>query len=542
MKSKISFGECLNYLLTTLDISMSRLSKVINVDSSLINRWIHGKRIPPYGTSYIDKISEFLTKNIYNTYQLEMLNELFIDKCGENILINNAEEKIKEILLEAQGYSIEMRKKEKSIHKYYHPKQNQSYKLHNKHFVEIGKSDIGSSKKNNLSNYVHLSHDDILIYEIDKINSAGLSLIETAASQKSTKDDAIYITFDNLDFTTLSNSTLMSWKEGLLKAVGNDWQINFLIRLDNNLYALLIFIQYLLPLLKTKKVNIYSFNKYDIFSYQRLIFVVSGIGAMSCFPSNTYSNVDRCFYIKNKAAIDVIKDYIDVLIKTQSHSILNYYSYDKNDEYFNILCKAMEKSGDQLYYNCNFNILLIPENLYKKLLLRKKLKDDVIIHSLLYYRKQLTSLMVNLQNNELKEIYFTESMDNLIRHHYLYLNTYYGIELVELEPEEIIEFVQNIITVLSTYNNYKIAVIHSTNDYFENIKEYNFTIKERQGVFFYIIKNLEYESDVRLSINEPIIVNAFAEYFNDLWSRISSINKDKKDIIAWLQSYIGALK
>jgi len=101
---------------------------------------------------------------------------------------------------------------------------------------------------------------------------------------------------------------------------------------------------------------------------------------------------------------------------------------------------------------------------------------------------------------------------------------------------------QNIIDILKTFKNYQVAVIHNINDYFENMKEYNFTIKERQGVFFYIIKQAEYESEMQLSINDPMLVNAFKDYFNDIWSRISPISKDKNDTIAWLQSYIEVLK
>ncbi len=541
MKSNITFGECLKYLLNTLEISMSRLSKVINVDSSLINRWIHGTRIPPYGTSYIEKIAEFLTKNIYNTYQIEMLNELFKDVCGEKMVIDNAEEKIKKILLESQGYSIEKRKKEKTVHKHYYVKQNQNYKLHNKHIAQQVKSEISNSNFINSSKNVHLSQDDMIIYEIDNIISAGISLIETAAKQKSTKNDAIYITFDNLDYTNFSNNKLIFWRESLLKAVENDWQINYLMKMDGHLNFMLIFIKCLLPLIKSKKVNIYSLDRYDSFPALRPIFLASGIGAMSCFPSSKFSNVDSCFYIKNEAAIDIFKNYMDILIKTQAHSILNYYSQDKNDEYYNLLCEMMGKNGNQLYYNTNLNIFLMPEELYKKLLLRNNLEENAILQSLLYYRKQFNSLMLSLQNNKLKEIYLTESMDNLINHQFLYLNTYYGFELVELESEEIIEYIQNIIKILNGFDNYQVAIIHNTNEHFENMKECNFTIKERQGVFFYIVKHSEYASEVRLSINEPAIVKAFEEYFNDLWSRISPINKDKKDIIAWLQSYIDVL-
>lgn len=543
MNSNISFGECLKYLLTTLDISMSRLSKVINVDSSLINRWIHGKRIPPYGTSYIEKIAEFLSKNIYNTYQIEKINELYKKIYGDTRFINNEEEKIRKMLLETQGYSIENKKIEKIAHKNYYANSNhnQVFKLHSKYMKEQGKNEINNNF-NQITNSIQLSHDDMIICEIDNIFTAAITLTEEAAKKKSSKGNVIYITFDNKDFNTISYKKLNYWKDTLLKAIGNDWQVIYLMKVDNNANITYIFFNLLLPLIQTKKVTLFSFDKYDTISSQRLVFLASGIGAMSSFPTNSNFITDRCFYFKNHAAIDIFKNYIEVLIETQAHSILNYYSENNNDEYYNLLSQVMEKSGDLLYYNNKLNILLMPEKLYKKLLLRKKLKYNELFLSLLYYRRQLTAFMLNLQNNVLKEIFFTKSMEELIHHHHIYIDKYGGGELVELEPEEIVEFLQNIIDILKTFKNYQVAVIHNINDYFENMKEYNFTIKERQGVFFYIIKQAEYESEMQLSINDPMLVNAFEDYFNDIWSRISPISKDKNDTIAWLQSYIEVLK
>ncbi len=36
-------------------------------------------------------------------------------------------------------------------------------------------------------------------------------------------------------------------------------------------------------------------------------------------------------------------------------------------------------------------------------------------------------------------------------------------------------------------------------------------------------------------------VKAFTEYFNKIWDKISPVNKDKDEIVTWLQSYITIL-
>ena len=111
MIKKIRFGECLNMLLSALNISNNRLSKSINVDSSLISRWLHEKRIPSYRTNYIENISEYLSQNILNSFQEQRLDEVINTLCENIDSKMSVKDKINKVLLEAQGYSLETKKK-----------------------------------------------------------------------------------------------------------------------------------------------------------------------------------------------------------------------------------------------------------------------------------------------------------------------------------------------------------------------------------------------------------------------------------------------
>ncbi|WP_054750058.1 helix-turn-helix transcriptional regulator [Ruminiclostridium josui] len=110
MPTNMKFGECLRYLLSIFEVSIAKLSKVINVDNSLVNRWVNEKRTPAYNTDYVEKISEYLSGCILNSYQLQYLDEFFIKVCGDYNIEIDTKEKIKKILLQAQGYSIEYKK------------------------------------------------------------------------------------------------------------------------------------------------------------------------------------------------------------------------------------------------------------------------------------------------------------------------------------------------------------------------------------------------------------------------------------------------
>lgn len=132
MVSNIEFGQYLKILLDAVDISGSRLARTINVDPSLINKWINGSRIPPYNTAYIDSISDYISKNIINSYQNKRINETLQMFDLESKIDEKADMafKIKLALLEAQGYSLEkrrMKKRKKEKHDFV--KENEQFSM-----------------------------------------------------------------------------------------------------------------------------------------------------------------------------------------------------------------------------------------------------------------------------------------------------------------------------------------------------------------------------------------------------------------------------
>ncbi len=110
MTTKIKFGECLHLLMSSLDISNSRLSKGLNLDSSLISRWLHEKRIPAYHSNYIESISSFLSEGILNSFQKQRLDDAINLVCPNLDETLTTKDRITKALLESQGFSLECKK------------------------------------------------------------------------------------------------------------------------------------------------------------------------------------------------------------------------------------------------------------------------------------------------------------------------------------------------------------------------------------------------------------------------------------------------
>ncbi|MDF2986052.1 MAG: helix-turn-helix transcriptional regulator [Eubacterium sp.] len=519
MATNIKFGECLKLLISSLDISINRLAKAINVDNSLVNRWIHGKRVPSYNTLYIDRISEYLSKNVHNTIQLEHLNNVLLEVCRDTGAVADLQEKIRITLKESQGYSFECKKAERK-----------ESKIHMTNMEE------------GLSNAVALSSKDKIILGINNILSAAISLLETAVCQAQQKEKTIYITLNSdMDLHTLPYNKLARFKELLLSTINHGWEVVFLLRLTNNTARTLKLINFILPFMKTGRLNLYYFKKYGVFATERELCIISGVGALSCFSTLPTSEISCAFYLESKAAVNILKDYFNILLTNHAKQLVKHYSQDMNSDYYSLLAESEENIGTRYVYNYGLNRFFLPEKLYKKLMGRKNVPSEAMQMSLKYHNRQINAIISNIQNYKHKEIYPVDSIKKLISHRQLYLYTYSGIEIVELKVKEIIEILQNIITILQKYSNYNIAFLSQDGDSTLIINDLYCTVKERHSVQFEAFKPPIGKHQVRLSIEEPMLVRAFEEYFCDLWDHIAPLNKDKGDVISWLQNQINLL-
>jgi hypothetical protein len=568
-----------------LDISINKLSKAINVDSSLVNRWIHGKRIPSYTTPYVESISDYLSKNIHNTFQEKRINEFFQNTYENNksivndIEIESTKEKIRKLLLEAQGYSIECNKKEQKEQKELREQKEQKEQdemnqqnemkdlsISKAMYAEIIKSNQlcftkqkysnakgqianQSDTENHICNQKGImqldefSSEDKIIVGIENIVAASNFLLDTAASQPCRNNNTIYITYNQeMDIEKSPYNGLFCWGNILLKAIHNGWNVLFLVRLDRNVERIIKFINFAKPLIKTGKFIPYYLKKYSSVAFGKELIVVPEVGALSGFSTNSDSEIDSAFYIKSKTAVDIYKNHFHVLLETYAHPLVKYYSDENKLDYADYLAECEDEIGNRYLYKYSFSLLTMSENLFQRLLKRKKCSQDEMQIALEFYRKRLKAFLSNLQKYEFKDIYMTDSIKDLIIQRQFYFYSFKGVEQMELEVQDVIEYIQNIIRLLETYENYSIAFIPKNMN--STLKNCNFycLVKERQAVLFEIFESSPNVRKMQLSIEEPMLVNGFYEYYKEIWENIAPVNNDKDKVIAWLQDQINLLQ
>jgi len=506
MITKIKFGECLHLLLSALDISNNRLSKAINVDSSLISRWMHEKRIPLYHSNYIENIASFLSQNVLNSFQEQHLNEA-INIISVNIdKTLDTKDRIMKALLQSQGCSLESKK------------------------AALGKknSDLKSIQR------INLSKENNIIIGRKNIISAMLSLIEIAIKEKCINNNVIYMSCNSNINVTNFYDDFICLRDVVLKALRNGYTVRFLFKLTRNLTATINFIKFLQPLIETGHLLLYYYKAYDTFDFGRESTIIPNIGALSILSTTPSFGIDSAFYIENQVGIDILSNNFNAILFNSSKSLVKYYTLDESLEYIDSLDESEKRAGNQFLFKDTLSLLTIPSILFKKLLEKLPFTNNQLIKELELHNCRLNTFLSNLQYYEYFNIYTLNSIQKIIKNKQLSFNFPICINTIDLEIEDIIVIIQNIINLIITYDNYKFALINEL--FYKNENNItSFIIKEKHRVY------IEY-SNLAVSIKEPMIVYSLEEHFRESWEHISPVDKNKKDIVKWLEHQIDVLK
>ncbi len=518
----IKFCDCLKRLLTELGISSSRLAKAINVDSSLVNRWINGKRIPSYSTAYIENIADYLCKNIHNTFQEQQIQDFINDICGTMDHAETFKDQVQYVLLEAQGYSIQCAQKEKL-----RQKSPPAIKYHS---IEIPEADRLFS----------LSEKDKFLTTCGQITETCLSMLEAALSVKAQNQNTIYIVYDDYFFPDLwSGNEFTQLTEKLFKAAQQGWKIALFLRLTYDTKHLLRLMELAKPLLFTGKFTPYYIPDGDSAAPGKGLFAVPGVGMLSCLSNEIFASLPYALYFTTPSILDIYLSQLKQFLKEHAISFLERH-YGKKYCYSSI--KRMERnSGSRFLYNYFFSMMTIPESLYYKLLDSQHLTDEEKEKSMELYQRRYHSFLSNIQHYFYFDIYTASCMDELIEHHQIYFYSYAGVKTITLETADVIEHLRYMIYLLESYENYQIAFYQTA--YREDTGQKMYClVKEHHGVLFELHNLNGHQANLKITSEEPMLTAGFYSYLRNIWERIPPVNKNKSDVIRWLDSTINVLK
>lgn len=540
MENQVTFGQCLAAILSALDLKCSKMAKEINVDPSLIYKWLRDERVPAYDTLYIEMISQYIAGKVCNSYQMEAISDLLkmhgIEPPESKADIQN---KIKAWLLEAQGYSLKLRKKAKAWNK------NNAKVPGISGFLR--KTEIhhqNSHDRHNLNNHepavigdLFCSHEQIsLIKGAREVMNATIKLLRQAHKEPKHNDEKILMTLYSEAIILFEDKDLRhKWIHALCDALNNGWRIILLIRMNHYNERTIKIIEALQALLSRgdltlyyQKINENTYNMYELC-------IVPHAGALFCFSSKVGHPLDTAFWYHGKESIEALTAYYFQYL-TFAQPLLKLYPSQKTIEFLKIYAEAEEAPGDKYVFKNELSTITMPLNLYEKYIKRNSLSAQEISYRKFLHSKRLETFEAQVKHYKFRDICFIESMERLVRSRNYLFDDYYLLESETIEQEDIVCHLENLISMLKRYDNYEIAFV-SEKDFYD-MTNTCWAIKGNLCVF---IESLNESNHIKKNFiaTEKNIVQAFNDYFAKTWRNIPRENKEKANTIRFLQSLIN---
>ena len=555
MKENITFGECLSNILTAIDLKSSRLAREINIDSSLVYKWLRNERIPPIESTYINLIIKSIEKRLTYSAQRDALISI-LDTQGssryeasDSYILNQ----LKLCLQNAQSYSIRLHNERKSQNKLHSSKisviadyMDNINEL--KPTSACGNLDcemVECPEENNLEleNYT-CGHDHVhMIKGNREVLSSAIKLLQQAIHHPS-HEGTILITF-NSDFNLLLGENNFShiWIDTLYHLLRKGWDIIFKIRLDSSISRTIRIIEYIQMLLSVGNVSIYYDKLPAEYMFGTELCIVPKTGALFSFSTSMNNQVDNGFLFHSKNSINMLSDRFFYELNS-SKPLMKAYPSQIHSEFQQAFADSEEDPGDKYVFKRGLSTISIPMDLYEKYLNLSSKTDYDASYRLFLHRRRVDAFENQVKYFKFKDICLIESLYDLVnKQQYSYDENYmFGGNLPD--RQDIITHLEYLITLLKKYNNYDLAVISQS--HFSNIANINWMVKGKNKVMIEIFKNDRIDNrdhkELNFIITEKNVASAFHDYFYILWDSIPEANKNKKNIIAQLKSLIKICK
>ena len=515
----IKFDSCLKYLLSALDVSVSRLSKTINVDSSLVNRWVSGKRIPAYHSAYIEKITEYLAQNTINSFQKEKI-VAFMEKSGLPYSTDKSyKEQLRLLLLEAQGFSLEQKRMEKLEKR-----------------KDILSPSAEASRNAEMSS-LGFSPEDKLIFGRNRILMSALNILDVMAGFSQVKNLRLI-----LSLSQGSNPLFLDpyWLHHASARLDKDTEIILLIPGYDDIKKLITLLKNYCFSGIVKKCTIYYLKKHDLLTTKRDLMLSPEAGMLSCFPADHEKKHEWAMLFKNKMAVEFYSSYMRALIKEMTRPLFLSCMQGNAACYFRSRYDSEGHEGPRYLLQKHINPMLLTESLFQKYLKAKVLSPEKRHEELTLFQKYHQIFIHNLKCFGSMDLFYIESHSVLSPTEPLIIDGPLGACRLLLDDNDKLELLENMVELLQTHEKYQAAFIPL--HYMDRLLESQVQIAVKSRYLAFMEVEAVPSSPVRYIADDPLVLQALEDYIREIWSLTSPAYRMKDATIAYLKSLIAPLK
>jgi hypothetical protein len=514
----MQFNEKLDLLMTTLNVSNSRLARSLSVDPSLVSRWRTGARQPSQKNDYIKDISTYFTAYAKMDFQKAALYEIM------GLDINKSRNSLYPLQELLYTWLADKQSPEKIFAEKFFDNLNK------KTSTNLNKIITNKETINNID--VETERKEIEILNgIEGKRKGVIKFLQAVASEQEQVTLLLYSN-ENTEWLTANREFYQKWGMLLKKVIEKGHKIKIIHTIKREMSEILAAIDYWMPFYLTGAVEPYYYPKYQENIFRRTMFIAPGTAALNCSTVSEYSDKAQQFLYWKEEIIDLLVKEYNVFLK-RCRPLMQIYTGKNTFNINKLQIEFDEQPAEMISIADMPSFVTMPESLMQKFLenneAEKELKQDVLS----VYKQRRRAFISNLSENKYYEIItLPRKEDFLEKGKSLNINDFFSELNFNYGFSDFYDHLKNNINLLERYDNYH---LYLTDDFpYHNIK---LAVKDEVGALI----NRNDEKAVTIAFNQPNITNSFFTYLKYMIREIPKKEKNKTRLVNRLNDYLNNL-
>lgn len=476
----MSFSEKLDFLLNITNIPNSILARALSLDPSYISRLRSGKRSVPH-ENYLRTMAAFFSKHCMKDY---ILSALAASIKQSNVRTVTDNEELTDILfqwLNSQDND-----------------NNVKVQTLLSDFARPSSEDISRQKAAQREAQGKSEPELRTFFGAEGRRQATLSLFYLALQQPHPKTLLLY-SDENSSWMVETPSFYQEWSTLLWQIILKGYQIKVIHKVSRDIDEMLDVIHQWLPFYTSGAVEPYYYPRLRDGVYKRTLSVIPGTAAIFATSIGESIETTANFMSTDKVTVDSFTNEFYSYL-TLCKPLIHIQQAENPFSLLPTLFAFQVKPGNLIFQTASLGMITMPPAVGDSLLMRYSQIDPAYLNT----QKQWTETFEQkLKKDVVYHILRLQSADNVCSAQSL-VGTSYALENANIyyTPEEYRLHLQNILRLLSDYENYHVVISANEPD------AYSLYCIEDGGVMLF----KEDTPPILFKITEPNMVSAFWDY------------------------------
>jgi transcriptional regulator with XRE-family HTH domain len=513
-----SFGGYLTTLLSERHLTPRDLAVLLELDLSLVYKWLRGERTPRFNSGHADSIAE----------------ALHLPPTERHTLFQSQVRSLRE--RPAQRSRPAPRSRFASA-----PVASSVASLIDRRMIpHTGRAPTPRSVKGST-----MTPADGAVRGPRAALAAAIEILATAPSPRSL-EQTIHLTWQGEGALDPFNPPFgTDWVYEMRGALARGWKVQQIWRLNRDISRSVTLVQTMLDLVGAGAYESFFIPKHEALQTPYDLLIVPDHAAALFFATADGSTVDSALVTHDPAQIALLSAHFDLLGK-HAQPLIEAYPRRMVGLFDKVLVESEMRVPGRLFVKYSPSLMTEPAewssetSFWTERMREMGFAGTALTHRIESRRERLMALLAHAETTDYRDICTMQSIQDIAQRGW-YLRNAEARPTKGATVAERRQHLQNAIDVLRRYPHFQLGLLDDGAA--EELRVTRETQWEILGAQRVLINARSLDSDdqpvdLDITLDEPGIVAAFVEHFESHWRRIAPQHRDKEWVIKWLDEQL----